>query len=354
MTSLLAAFPPQQPQLQESVRLNSYVLRPTAGRDLICRQRSARSKSTLSLRVQPLSASKQDAAEAAAAQDRLTADFGALSDKIEELAAEVKENLQGTSLYLVGMMGSGKSTVGKILGNILKYPFLDTDGLIESTAKMSIKDIFAEDGEASFRELETQVLQEIMPFHSCIVSTGGGAVLKRENWGLMQHGIVVWLSGDPTLLAARAMRDDLSSRPLLARQQQSQPSTATSTPDQELSSAPAPEPLRPEEKDDYEHTVQKLQQLLEERQQHYAFSDLHVPLEGEGKDSHFGAPAAVVAYRVLCGLNQRIKQDAASREQMRNFEIKSSGDIPATMRVQQAPAQQPQKQKQQRKSRKRS
>lgn len=54
---------------------------------------------------------------------------------------------------------SGKSTVGKILGNILKYPFLDTDALIETSAKMPIKDIFAEDGEASFRELETQVLQ---------------------------------------------------------------------------------------------------------------------------------------------------------------------------------------------------
>lgn len=52
-----------------------------------------------------------------------------------------------------------------------------------------------------------------------------------------------------------------------------------------------------QEKDDYEHTVQKLQHILEERRQHYAFSDLHVPLEGEGQDSHFGAPAAVVAYR---------------------------------------------------------
>lgn len=55
--------------------------------------------------------------------------------------------------------------------------------------------------------------------------------------------------------------------------------------------------VRAQEKDDYEHTVQKLQHLLEERRQHYAFSDLHVPLEGEGQDSHFGAPAAVVAYR---------------------------------------------------------
>ena len=88
-----------------------------------------------------------------------------------------------------------------------------------------------------------------MPFHSCIVSTGGGVVLKRENWGLMQHGIVVWLSGDPTLLAARAMRDDLSSRPLLARQQpqtQAQPTDAVSSPAPDLPSAPAPEPLRPE------------------------------------------------------------------------------------------------------------
>lgn len=61
---------------------------------------------------------------------------------------------------------SGKSTVGKILGNILKYPFLDTDALIESSTKMPIKDIFAEDGEASFRELETQVLQVCSHAHS--------------------------------------------------------------------------------------------------------------------------------------------------------------------------------------------
>ncbi len=84
-----------------------------------------------------------------------------------------------------------------------------------------------------------------MPFHSCIVSTGGGVVLKRENWGLMQHGVVVWLAGDPTLLAARAMRDDLSTRPLLARQQQQQQSVPESN-DHIAESSPAPEPIQPE------------------------------------------------------------------------------------------------------------
>ena len=64
---------------------------------------------------------------------------------------------------------SGKSTVGTILGTILKYPFLDTDALIESSTKMPIKDIFAEDGEASFRELETQVLQVCSHAHTNVM-----------------------------------------------------------------------------------------------------------------------------------------------------------------------------------------
>lgn len=69
------------------------------------------------------------------------------------------ELLQGTSIYLVGMMGSGKSTVGRLLGKALQYPLLDTDALIEQSTKNSITDIFAAEGEEAFRDLETDVLQ---------------------------------------------------------------------------------------------------------------------------------------------------------------------------------------------------
>ncbi len=85
-----------------------------------------------------------------------------------------------------------------------------------------------------------------MPFHSCVVSTGGGVVLKRENWGLMQHGVVVWLSGEPRLLAARAMRDDLSTRPLLARTEQPAGDSSSLPSEPDSASATAPEPLKPE------------------------------------------------------------------------------------------------------------
>jgi shikimate kinase len=59
------------------------------------------------------------------------------------------------------------------------------------------------------------LMQELMPFKACIVSTGGGVVVRRKNWGFMQHGIVVWLDGPPELLARRACQEDTSTRPLL-------------------------------------------------------------------------------------------------------------------------------------------
>lgn len=77
---------------------------------------------------------------------------------LQELAAEVHDLLQGNSLYLVGMMGSGKSTVGRLVGKALKYPLLDTDALIEQSSKASVSEIFAEEGEDAFRDMETEVL----------------------------------------------------------------------------------------------------------------------------------------------------------------------------------------------------
>ena len=81
----------------------------------------------------------------------------------QSLAEEVAELLQGTSIYLVGMMGSGKSTVGRLVGKALKYPLLDTDALIEQSTKSSISEIFAKEGEEAFRDLETDVLQVQSP-----------------------------------------------------------------------------------------------------------------------------------------------------------------------------------------------
>ena len=77
---------------------------------------------------------------------------------LQDTAAEVVEGLGGTSLFLVGMMGSGKSTVGKILAQALQYCYFDTDSLIEQATGRKVSQLFAEDGEESFREAETDVL----------------------------------------------------------------------------------------------------------------------------------------------------------------------------------------------------
>ena len=73
-------------------------------------------------------------------------------------------------------------------------------------------------------------VQELMPFKAVVVSTGGGAVVRRQNWGFMQHGVVVWLTGSPELLGRRALRDGTATRPLLSRGNGSQVQNAVSRP----------------------------------------------------------------------------------------------------------------------------
>jgi shikimate kinase len=87
--------------------------------------------------------------------------------------------LQGTSLFLVGMMGSGKSTVGRMLASVLKYCFFDSDSVIEqAVGGATVSDIFRENGEEGFRDLETAVLRELSAYRNCVVATGGGAVVR--------------------------------------------------------------------------------------------------------------------------------------------------------------------------------
>ncbi|MDG2991330.1 shikimate kinase [Candidatus Synechococcus calcipolaris G9] len=122
-------------------------------------------------------------------------------------------NLKGANLYLVGMMGAGKSTTGRCLAHTLGYRFLDTDTLIEELTKKSITDIFREQGEAYFRELERNVLAEASSYHHLVVATGGGIVLDSMNWSYLRQGVVVWLNVPPPILSKRLAQDH--SRPLL-------------------------------------------------------------------------------------------------------------------------------------------
>lgn len=123
--------------------------------------------------------------------------------------------LKGVNLYLIGMMGSGKSTVGRLLAAQLGYGFLDLDQIIEQVSGQSVADIFAEQGEAHFRALETQVLAAVSPYTCKVVATGGGVVLARPNWGYLHYGIVVWLDAPIEVLLKR-IEQQPGKRPLLA------------------------------------------------------------------------------------------------------------------------------------------
>jgi shikimate kinase len=118
------------------------------------------------------------------------------------------------TIVLVGMMGAGKTAVGKALAARLAVPFLDSDAEIEQAANMSIAEIFARDGEAFFRDRETQVIDRLLEGERGILSTGGGAFLAERNRKLIsQKGVSVWLKADLALLWNRVKHKD--TRPLL-------------------------------------------------------------------------------------------------------------------------------------------
>ena len=130
----------------------------------------------------------------------------------------LRQRLGGRNLYLVGMMGSGKTSTGRPLAQRLQYGFVDADAVIEQAAGCTIPDIFTRDGESGFRSLETQVLNAISQRHSLVVATGGGAVTRPENWGAMHQGIVIWLDVKHQELLRRLEQDD-TPRPLLQEQE---------------------------------------------------------------------------------------------------------------------------------------
>lgn len=122
-------------------------------------------------------------------------------------------DLQSLNVYLIGMMGCGKSATGKLLAQQLGYQFFDTDDLIVQATGLTISQIFAEAGEAEFRKIETQVLSQLSAYTRLVVATGGGIVLERMNWSHMQQGLVIWLEVEPETLLDRLKED--ATRPLL-------------------------------------------------------------------------------------------------------------------------------------------
>lgn len=118
------------------------------------------------------------------------------------------------TVVMVGMMGAGKTAVGKALAAVLDVPFLDSDAEIELAANMTIAEIFERDGEAFFRDRETQVIDRLLETEKGILSTGGGAFLSDRNRKLIsEKGVSVWLKADLDLLWSRVKHKE--TRPLL-------------------------------------------------------------------------------------------------------------------------------------------
>ncbi len=118
------------------------------------------------------------------------------------------------TVVMVGMMGAGKTAVGKALAVRLGVPFLDSDSEIETAANMTVPEIFERDGEAFFRRKESQVIARLLDETCAVLSTGGGAFLAEDNRHVIsERGVSVWLNADLNVLWSRVKHKD--TRPLL-------------------------------------------------------------------------------------------------------------------------------------------
>ena len=137
--------------------------------------------------------------------------------EIEQSAAETgktREYVLKKTVVMVGMMGAGKTAVGRALAQLLGVSFLDSDHEIEAAANMTVPEIFARDGEPFFRAREAEVINRLLQGPPCVLSTGGGAFLAPQNRAtISHHGLAVWLNADIELLWNRVKHRD--TRPLL-------------------------------------------------------------------------------------------------------------------------------------------
>jgi len=118
------------------------------------------------------------------------------------------------NIVLVGFMGTGKSSIGQALAEALNRPLIDTDDVIEADNRVKIGEIFAQYGEAHFRDLETAAVRKVAALKNHVIATGGGAVLRKENMKMLrQSGIVFCLTATPEEIWRRVKAETY--RPLL-------------------------------------------------------------------------------------------------------------------------------------------
>lgn len=129
-------------------------------------------------------------------------------------AETVRERLGNHPVVLVGLMGAGKSSVGRRLAEKLRFPFVDADHEIEAAAGKPVAEIFADHGEDYFREGERKVIARLLGNGAQVLATGGGAYVNGETrTRIQQHGVSVWLKAPLLLLMKRVMKRQ--GRPLL-------------------------------------------------------------------------------------------------------------------------------------------
>jgi shikimate kinase len=122
---------------------------------------------------------------------------------------------KASKIFLIGFMGSGKSTTGKKLASRLTWSFLDLDEQIENLTGMKIPDIFSQKGEPYFRQIESEILRKTAPESKTIISTGGGTPCYEDNMDFMlANGLTVYLKMTPALLKERLL-NSTDERPLL-------------------------------------------------------------------------------------------------------------------------------------------
>ena len=131
-----------------------------------------------------------------------------------ELVQKARAALGKRNLVLVGLMGAGKSAIGRLVAQQLSVPFIDSDHEIERVSRMSISDLFAAYGEEEFRALESRVMKRLLKSGPRVVSTGGGAFInERTRKHIKRGGLTIWLKADLDVLWERVSKRD--TRPLL-------------------------------------------------------------------------------------------------------------------------------------------
>jgi len=141
-------------------------------------------------------------------------------EKSQKSASETPRVVLGApnNIFLMGVMGAGKSSVGWALAKMVGYAFIDSDSEVEKRARKSVAKIFTDDGESVFRDLERSVVLDMPGLRSHVISLGGGAVMDDQSWEVIQKlGVGVWLNPPPEEVARRLLADpeQMRSRPLV-------------------------------------------------------------------------------------------------------------------------------------------